>query len=456
VLSPLIYNGFMELDFMNLLFVLFFILIVLVIATLVWKIGQELRAQKPRFDGLEKSLDSAMKSVDKNFSRNREDSINTNSMLRIEILNSQKNSTDSLVNTVAKITESQKEQLEGFSVRLKRLEETTDKRFFSLQESVENKLGEIRTDNEKKLESMRKTVEEKLQGTLETRLGESFKLVSQQLDMVSKGLGEMKHLASGVGDLKKVLTNVKTRGTWGEIAAGNILEQILTPGQFEKNVEIKKGSGERVDYAVKMPGPNREMEEDEVVWLPIDAKFPKEDYERLVDASDMGDREAVAKAGDSLERQVKINAKSISEKYIRPPRTTDFGIMFLPSEAIYAEILRRPGLADGIQGKFRIVIAGPSTLAALLNSLQMGFQTLAIQKRSSEVWKVLGGVKVEFGKFGEVLSSIRTRLDQATKTIDKAEVRSRAINRQLRDVKELAEGKDVSPLDRPGIPGEEL
>ena len=441
---------------MNLLFVLFFVLIILVIAILVWKIARELKAQKPRFDGLEKFLDSAMKSVDKNFARNREDSINTNSMLRIEILNSQKNSTDSLVNTVAKITESQKEQLEGFSGRLKRLEETTDKRFFSLQESVENKLGEIRTDNEKKLESMRKTVEEKLQGTLETRLGESFKLVSQQLDMVSKGLGEMKHLASGVGDLKKVLTNVKTRGTWGEIAAGNILEQILTPGQFERNVEIKKGSGERVDYAVKMPGPNREMEEDEVVWLPIDAKFPKEDYERLVDASDLGDREAVAKAGDSLERQVRNNAKSIAEKYIRPPRTTDFGIMFLPSEALYAEILRRPGLADGIQSKFRIVIAGPSTLAALLNSLHMGFQTLAIQKRSSEVWKVLGGVKVEFGKFGEVLSSIRTKLDQATKTIDKAEVRSRAINRQLRNVKELAEGKDVSPLDKPGDPGEEL
>ena len=431
----------MELDFMILLSAVCLVLIILVIALLVWKIVPELKALKPRFEGLGKSLESTLKAVDQNFARNREDTNNLNSMLRIELLNSQKNSTDSLVNTVAKITESQKEQLEGFSGRLKRLEETTDKRFFSLQESVETKLGEIRTDNEKKLESMRKTVEEKLQGTLETRLGESFKLVSQQLDMVSRGLGEMKQLASGVGDLKKVLTNVKTRGIWGEIAAGSILEQILVPSQFEKNVEVKKGSGERVDYAVKMPGPNREMEGDEIVWLPIDAKFPKEDYERLVDAAELGDREAVIRAGDSLERQVKNNAGSISEKYIRPPRTTDFGIMFLPSEGLYAEVLRRPGLADGLQGKFRIVIAGPSTLAALLNSLQMGFQTLAIQKRSSEVWQVLGEVKTEFGKFGEVLDTVRNKLDQASKTIEKAEVRTRAISRKLRDVKELTEGE---------------
>lgn len=440
----------MEQNFLGLFAALLLVFTALAVAFIAWKIWQELRNQKPRFEELEESLEKAVKAVDQNFARNREDNSNANSMLRIELINSLKNSTDSLVNTVARITESQKEQLEAFSGRLKRLEETTDKRFFSLQESVENKLGEIRSDNEKKLESMRKTVEEKLQGTLETRLGESFKLVSQQLDMVSRGLGEMKNLASGVGDLKKVLTNVKTRGTWGEIAAGNILEQILTPAQFEKNVEVKKGSGERVDYAVKMPGPSREMEADERVWLPIDAKFPKEDYERLVDAADLGDMEAVARAGESLERQVKNNARSISEKYLHPPGTTDFGIMFLPSEGLYAEVLRRPGLADDIQGRFRIVVAGPSTLAALLNSLQMGFQTLAIQQRSSEVWKVLGEVKAEFGKFGGVLDAVRNKLDQATRTIDKAEVRTRVISRKLRDVRELADGDGVPGDGNPG------
>ncbi len=414
---------------------------ILAIVLIAWKVWQELKSQKSGLGTLEVSLQATLKSMDQNFARNREDSNKLNSLLRMELINSLKNSTDSLVNTVAKITESQKEQLEAFSNRLKGLEETTDKSFFSLQVSVENKLGEIRADNEKKLESMRKTVEEKLQGTLENRLGASFKLVSQQLDMVSEGLGEMKQLASGVGDLKKVLTNVKTRGTWGEIAAGNILEQILVPAQYEKNVEVKKGSGERVDYAIRMPGPKREMEEDELVWLPIDAKFPKEDYERLVDAAELGDREGVARAGESLEKQVKNNARSIFEKYILPPRTTDFGIMFLPSEGLYAEVLRRPGLADDIQGRFRIVIAGPSTLAALLNSLQMGFQTLAIQQRSSEVWKVLGEVKAEFGRFGDVLDAVRNKLDQATKTIDKAEVRTRAIRRKLRDVKELPESE---------------
>ena len=439
----------MEPDLVSVFITACLILILLAVALLAWRVTLLSRAEIPG-QILEKNLEAALEKVDRNFARNREDANNANSMLRMEILNSQKNSTDSLVNTVAKITESQKEQLEAFSGRLKRLEETTEKRFIFLQGSVENKLGEIRADNEKKLESMRKTVEEKLQGTLETRLGESFKLVSQQLDMVSRGLGEMKNLASGVGDLKKVLTNVKTRGTWGEIAAGNILEQILTPAQFEKNVEVKKGSGERVDYAVKMPGPNREMEEDELVWLPIDAKFPKEDYERLVDAAELGDRDGVARAGESLERQIKNNARSISEKYLHPPKTTDFGIMFLSSEGLYAEVLRRPGLADNIQGRFRIVVAGPSTLAALLNSLQMGFQTLAIQHRSSEVWKVLGEVKAEFGKFGDVLDAVRNKLDQATRTIDKAEVRTRVITRKLRDVKELTDGEGVGSHGLPG------
>lgn len=395
-----------------------------------------------KFADLEQDLEAILEAMNKNFSRNREDAAKAESLLRMELLTSLKHSTDSLVNTVAKITESQKEQLENFSTRLGRLEDTTDKKFSSLQGSVEGRLREIRADNEQKLESMRKTVEEKLQGTLEARLGESFKLVSRQLDQVSRGLGEMKQLASGVGDLKKVLTNVKTRGTWGEVAAGNILEQILAPSQFGKQVEIRPGSKERVDFAVKMPGSGRDFPESDPVWLPIDAKFPKENYERLVEAAEIGDQEALLRAGESLEKQVRNNARSISNKYIDPPRTTDFGIMFLPSESLYAEIQRRAGLAENLQARYRIVIAGPSTLAALLNSLQMGFQTLAIQKRSSEVWKVLGEVKAEFGKFGEVLSLVRNKLDQASKTIDKAEVRTRAISRKLRDVKELDSGKD--------------
>jgi len=437
----------MQIGFIEMVFLLPVVSLVLLVALLAWKVSWAMREQSRRMAELSRSIDSSIRIQEDQFSRHREDASRTGSFLRIELLNSLRNSTDSLVNTIAKITESQKEQLEGFSARLEKLEETTDKRFYDLRESVESKLGEIRTDNEKKLESMRKTVEEKLQGTLEARLGESFRLVSRQLDMVSRGLGEMKQLASGVGDLKRVLTNVKTRGAWGEITAGNIMEQILAPGQFDKNVEVKRGSGERVDYAVRMPGPNREMEGEEPVWLPIDAKFPKEDYERLVDAADLGDREAVARAGEALERQVRQSAKSISEKYVHPPRTTDFGIMFLPSEGLYAEVLRRPGLADSLQSKFRIVIAGPSTLAALLNSLQMGFQTLAIQKRSSEVWKVLGEVKSEFGRFGDVLSMVRSKLDQAAKTIDKAEVRTRAIRRKLRDVRELP-AESETPSER--------
>ena len=417
--------------------------LILVLAILAWRVSRSLERQDSRLGELGKHLETSVRSQERHFAQNREDTAKSASLLRQELHGGMKQSTDSLVNMVARITESQQEQLEGFSRRLAKLEETMDRKFSALQESIDKRLGEIRLDNEKKLEAMRKTVDEKLQGTLEARLGESFKLVSQQLDMVSRGLGEMKQLASGVGDLKKVLNNVKTRGTWGEIAAGNILEQILTPAQFAKSVEVRKGSGERVDFAVKMPGPSREAEGGDVVWLPLDAKFPKESYERLVDASERGDRDEVTKAGDQLERQVRLNAKSISEKYISPPATTDFGIMFLPSEGVYAEVLRRPGLGEDLQSRYRIVVAGPSTLAALLNSLQMGFQTLAIQKRSGEVWKTLGEVKGEFSKFGDVLNHVRSKLDQAARTIDKAEVRTRAINRKLRDVNELESPEPV-------------
>ncbi|MBY0429814.1 MAG: DNA recombination protein RmuC, partial [Rhodospirillales bacterium] len=268
----------------------------------------------------------------------------------------------------------------------------------------------------------------------EKRLGESFRLVSDRLDQVHKGLGEMQILASGVGDLKKVLTNVKTRGTWGEMQLGNLLEQILAPEQFLREAECKPGSGERVDFAIRLPGRD---ENDQEVLLPIDAKFPREDYERLIEASEHGDLDGVDQASRMLELRMKGNARVIKEKYLNPPRTTDFAIMFLPTESLYAELLRRPGLVEHLQREFRVSLAGPTTLGALLNSLQMGFRTLAIQKRSGEVWEILGAVKTEFEKYGAVLDKVQKKLQEASKTIDDVAIRRRAIDRRLRQVQAL-------------------
>ena len=304
-----------------------------------------------------------------------------------------------------------------------------------MQEKVESQLKEIQDKNEKKLEEMRLTVDEKLHATLEKRLGESFKLVSERLEQVYKGLGDMQELARGVGDLKNVLTNVKTRGGWGEIQLENLIDQILTREQYEKNVITKKGSSERVEIAIKLPG--RDTINNEPVWLPVDAKFPVEDYQRLLEAQDLANSAAIIEAGKAIEVRIRGEAKKIAEKYVDPPNTTDFAIMFLPIEGLYAEVLRRPGLAESLQREYRVVVSGPTTLAALLNSLQMGFRTLAIEKRSSEVWKVLSIVKTEFGKFGDILEKTQEKLKQASDTIDTAKVRSRAIERQLRDVQEL-------------------
>jgi DNA recombination protein RmuC len=282
---------------------------------------------------------------------------------------------------------------------------------------------------------MRATVDEKLQSTLEKRLGDSFRQVSERLEQVYKGLGEMRSLASGVGDLKRVLTNVKTRGTWGEIRLSHILEQILTPDQYDVNVATKMNSSDRVEFAIKLPGQGNDR--NNVVWMPIDSKFPQEDYQRLLDAQEAADKEAADKSTRNLELRIKSEAKNIKDKYLDPPHTTDFGIMFLPVEGLYAEVLRRPGLSDNLQREHRIVVTGPTTLAALLNSLQMGFRTLAIEKRSSEVWELLGAVKTEFGKFGDVLAKTKKKLQEAGNTIDKAEVRTRAIERKLRKVQEI-------------------
>jgi DNA recombination protein RmuC len=267
-------------------------------------------------------------------------------------------------------------------------------------------------------------------------LSASFKLVSDRLEKVHQGLGEMQQLAIGVGDLKRVLSNVKTRGTWGEVQLEMLLEQVLTPEQYSKNVETIPGSGERVEFAIKLPG-NSNKNNDAPVWMPIDAKFPREQYERLLEAADHADAEAVAAAGRELERAVRLEAKKIASKYLSPPLTTDFAILFLPTEGLYAEVMRRPGLADELQRTQRISIAGPSTLSALLNSLQMGFRTLALEQRSSEVWQVLGAVKTEFGKFGEVLAATKMTLERAAKNIDSAEVRSRQMVRKLKSVEAL-------------------
>jgi DNA recombination protein RmuC len=339
---------------------------------------------------------------------------------------------------------------------LSSLTESNAQRMLEVRATLEAKIKDLQLDNAARLEEMRKTVDEKLHATLETRLTESFRQVSERLEKVHQGLGEMQQLAIGVGDLKRVLTNVKTRGTWGEVQLEMLLEQVLTVDQYAKNVETIPGSGARVEFAIKLPG---SAEGGAPVWLPIDAKFPKEQYERLVDAADRADADGVLLAGRELERAVRGEAKTICEKYVSPPLTTDFAILFLPTEGLYAEVMRRPGLADDLQRTLRVSIAGPSTLSAILNSLQMGFRTLALEKRSSEVWQVLGAVKTEFGKFGDVLNQTRVTLERAAKNIENAEVRSRQMARKLKSVEALPSeaaqlmlGPDLdhAELDSPG------
>jgi DNA recombination protein RmuC len=312
--------------------------------------------------------------------------------------------------------------------------EANGQRMLEVRATLEHKIRDLQTDNGQRLEEMRKTVDEKLHATLETRLSESFKQVSERLERVHQGLGEMQQLAIGVGDLKRVLTNVKTRGTWGEVQLEMLLEQVLTVDQYAKNVETVAGTNARVEFAIKLPG---QVDGGKPVWLPIDAKFPKEQYERLLDAADRADAEGVLKFGAELERAVRSEAKTISDKYVSPPQTTDFAILFLPTEGLYAEVMRRPGLSDDLQRTLRVTIAGPSTLSAILNSLQMGFRTLALEKRSSEVWQVLGAVKTEFGKFGDVLAATKMTLERAAKNIENAEVRSRQMARKLKSVEAL-------------------
>ena len=377
----------------------------------------------------------------------REEARTAGRELREEVSGSLKSTTNTLSDFLERVAKNQQAQLEAMTKQMKELSDSNKNALENIRTTFDSRVKELQEGNEKKLDEMRKTVDEKLHDTLEKRLGESFKLVSHRLEAVHKGLGEMQNLASGVGDLKRVLTNVKTRGTWAEVQLGAILDQILTPDQFKKNVCVKPGSSERVEFAIRLPGPKDDPEG--CVWLPIDSKFPQEDYLRLQEAAEKADPDAVQSAANALARTIKTAAKDINGKYVNPPNTTDFGIMFLGTEGLYAEALRIPALVEELQHRYRVVLAGPATLAATLSSLRMGFQSLAIEKRASEVWRVLGAIKTEFEKFGGVLDKLKRQLNTASRTIDQTSKRSRAMERKLRSVEQLPQeqASDILALD---------
>jgi DNA recombination protein RmuC len=373
---------------------------------------------------LERAHERGEKVLHDEFSRSREESAGAARAQRDELSSALKNVSDTTLKSLTEISGMLRAQIEQVTGQARRLTDNVDAR-----------LKELREENTAQIEKMRATVDEKLHDTLEKRLGESFKIVSERLELVHQGLGAMQQLASDVGGLQRVLTNVKTRGGWGEVQLGSLLEQVLTPEQFERNVRTREEAGEVVDFAIRLPGEGNGAS----VWLPIDAKFPVEDYHRLTAAQDSGDVPATDSAMKNLETQLRKCAKDICAKYINPPKTTDFALMFLPTEGLYAEAIRRVGLVEQVQRDCRVVFAGPTTLAALLNSLQMGFRTLAIQKRSSEVWNVLAEVKTEFGKFGSALSAVKDKLDQAARKMEDVDVRSRVLTKKLRAVEELPE-----------------
>ncbi len=360
-----------------------------------------------------------------------------------------KGANDSMVNTLSQISGNQAMQLEAIQRQMYAISHNQEERLDKIRDTLSDSMGKLQKENMQKLEEMRRTVDEKLHETLDKRLGESFNQVSTRLEEVYKGLGEMQALASGVGDLKKVLTNVKSRGIWGEMQLGNLLAQVLSPNQYEANTAVKPGSAERVEFALKLPG--RQEEADKPVYLPIDSKFPQEAFLRLLEAQEQADAGKTNDARKELTQALKAEARRIADKYVSPPHTTDFAIMFLPLEGLYAEVMREMSLVEELQRTQRVVIAGPSTLTALLNSLQMGFRTLAIEKRSAEVWKLLGAVKTDFGKFALVLENTQKRLRQATESVDSAYVRTRSIERHLRKVEALEEGQAKALLPEEGL-----
>jgi len=401
-----------------------------------------------RVEGIHGASERLERELRAEIAQSRSDMQQQGQALRQEVTLSVGQFGQTLQGQLAGVAQLQASRLEAFSGQLSALTQSTEQRLEAVRSTVEQRLELLRTDSASKLEQMRTTVDEKLHATLEQRLGASFRLVSERLEQVQRGLGEMQTLAAGVGDLKRVLTNVKTRGTWGEVQLERLLEHILVRSQYEKNVGTVPGSSERVEFAIRLPGRGGAAGEpaaDVPVWLPIDAKFPLEDYLRLTEAQERADAGAVEAESRQLEVRIRQEAAKIREKYIAPPHTTDFGILYLPVEGLYAEVLRRPGLAEQLQREHHVVLAGPTTLAAMLNSLQMGFRTLAIEKRSSEVWTLLGAVKTEFGKFADVLAKTKDKLEQATNQLAQAETRTRVIERRLRGVEALPEG-DASAL----------
>lgn len=386
-----------------------------------------------RLEDLAHAQEREEKALRDEFSRSREETAVASKAQREELSGALQRLNETTVKSISDVGAMLKTPIENVVGQTSKMSESNEQRLEALRSIVDTRLKQLQEDNSRQLDRMRVTVDEKLQGTLEKRLGESFKLVSERLEQVHQGLGAMQQLASDVGGLQRVLTNVKTRGGWGEVQLGALLEQVLTPDQFERNVRTRDDSGETVEFAIRLPGDGN----GDAVWLPIDAKFPVEDYQRLIAAQESADLPATELATRQLETQLRKSAKDICSRYINPPKTTDFALMFLPTEGLYAEAIRRVGLVEQVQRDCRVVITGPTTLAALLNSLQMGFRTLSIQQRSSEVWNLLAAVKTEFGKFGEALTKVKDKLDQASSDMDKVATRSRVITKKLRDVEEL-------------------
>jgi len=415
-------------------------------------------------ESFEKSIGRLEQDLRDEFARGRHESATGSKLLREEVIGNFGALADSVRHAVADLASGQQRQLEGFSncltesrseastnaralreelqLTFKQIGEQLGAAVIELRRAVEGRLDVLRVENAEKLEQMRQTVDEKLQGTLEQRLGASFKMVNDSLTRVHESVGEMQALATGVGDLKRILTNVKSRGTWGEVALGNILEEILSADQYARNVEVRPRSNQRVEYAIRLPGDGQMP-----LWLPVDAKYPTEDYDRLVAATEGGDLEAAEAALRGIETRVRNAAKDICAKYVAPPHSTDFAVMFLPTEGLFAEVIRRPGLVDWLQRECHVMVAGPTTLVSLLTSLRMGFRTLAIQQRSSEVWNVLSAVKTEFGKFGGVLDKVQKKLEEAQKVVEEAGVRRKAMDRKLRGVEALPQVEPSALLE---------
>ncbi|HWR90668.1 MAG TPA: DNA recombination protein RmuC [Dissulfurispiraceae bacterium] len=418
------------------------VLAVAVVVLLILNMRRRPSAEQSRLEGRISSVERMLGAMElrmmEEHARNREEGTLNAQRLRDEVNGALHSLNNSLLSRLSESSGQQRSQIET-------LTDNVQRRLERMRDTLDERLNMVRDENAKKLDEMRAVVDEKLHATLERRLGESFRLVSERLDLVHRGLGEMQSLASSVGDLKRVFANVKTRGMWGEVQLGNLLEQVLTKDQFECNVATKRGSAERVEFAIRLPGRD---DTGDIIRLPVDAKFPHDDYERLVEAQERGDVPGAEEASRSLEARIKTCAREIRDKYLDPPFTTDFAVLFLPIEGLYAEVLRRPGLCEQLQREYRVTVTGPTTLAAFLNSLQMGFRTLAIEHRSGEVWRLLGAVKTEFGKFGDILDKTHRKLQEASSSIETATRKSRTIERKLQEVQEMPPESSLPGVDQ--------